>query len=688
MSAEDNKIEQLKRRLFSNSGGVIPPTPRPRLQKHQVLVKEAWENDPESLLNLRGGTESGSTIAKTTVANSGGNIGPTNIGKTSTPGANSVDLRRMSSSSSSSTSSRTSLFKKILGWSIIVFVLAAAFAGYKIFTGENFVSNNNIDIRLLGPVTSPAGEELSLDVDITNRNSTELILADLVITYPEGTRNADDRVTPLTIERIDLGTIGRGQTIRQTIRSVLFGEENTKKNIKIALEYRVEGSANVFVREKDFPIFIGSSPITVNVESTREAIPEEEHVVKITIRSNSASIVKGLVFKAEYPFGFDFTSAVPTPASDKQTWILGDMQPEEERQIIIRGKMSGGREQERIFRFYTGTEDASDKTEIGTIFVTNSTQVVLKKPFISTDLSLDGKTDAIFIGKAGNEIRGEITWQNNLDVPLTDVVLEARITGDMLDESKVRGDRGFYQSVTDTIVWDKTTFNKLKEIQPNDIGRIQFAFATLKPTVENNANFRRQSLKVELAVKAKRLDEDNVPEEITSNVVRTVKIESDVALSTRLVRSVGPFENTGPIPPEPEKPTTYTVLVSLKNSYNLVKDAVYTATLPQYVTWLGQTYPNGSGVSYNADKRQITWQVGDIQPGTGYSASAKEFAYQVSFLPSIGQVGTTPEIILEQKILGKDNFTGQVIETTVAPLDIKTETEPGFEYGDDKVGGS
>jgi hypothetical protein len=46
MSVDDEKIEKLKRRLFSNSGDVVPPVPRVRLQKHQVLVKEAWDSDP------------------------------------------------------------------------------------------------------------------------------------------------------------------------------------------------------------------------------------------------------------------------------------------------------------------------------------------------------------------------------------------------------------------------------------------------------------------------------------------------------------------------------------------------------------------------------------------------------------------------------------------------------------------
>lgn len=657
MSMDDSKIEDLKKKLFSNSGEEMPKTPRAKLQRHSVLVNNGWADEDDEMESK---TEEAVTFS-------------------TYGGAKGLDVRPMKD--------RGNIFKKILGFAFILFVLALVYTGYVVFTGSNFVSNNNIDIKLIGPVTSPAGEELSLDVDIVNRNTTDLVLVDLVITYPEGTRNADDRVTNMTQDRIALGTIEKGKTVRHTVKSVLFGEENAKKNIKLSLEYRIDGSSNIFVKDKQYPIFIGSSPIAVNVDSALEVIPEQETEFRITIRSNSASIIKGLVFKAEYPFGFDFVSAVPSTTGDNATWVLGDISPGEEREITLRGRVLGGELQERVFRFYTGTEDSTDKMAIGTVFVTNSTSITLKRPFISADLSLDGKSDSVYVARAGEDIKGEITWQNNLDVPVNDAVIQARITGPMLDKLTIQGDQGFYRSVDNTILWDSSTLEGLKELKAGDVGRLQFSFAAFKPNVENNSTFRRETMKVELTIRAKRLNEDKVPEEVVSGVTRTIKIASDLGLTTRLVRNIGPFVNTGPMPPMPEQPSTYTVLVSLKNSYNNVKDVVYTATLPQYVEWLGQLYPTNSPVTYNADKRQITWQIGDMQPGIGYSSSAKDFAFQVSFLPSLGQLGATPPIVLNQRIVGKDNFTGKITETKTDPLDIKIETDPKFKYGDDKVGG-
>jgi hypothetical protein len=236
-------------------------------------------------------------------------------------------------------------------------------------------------------------------------------------------------------------------------------------------------------------------------------------------------------------------------------------------------------------------------------------------------------------------------------------------------------------------MWDNTTLADLKELDPSGSGRLQFSFASLPANITNNSTFRRQSMTINLAVHAKRLDEHNVPQEIVSNVTRTVQVQSALSLKTRLVRTIGPFENTGPMPTQPDIPSTYTVLVSVGNSFNAVKNVVYTTTLPSYVQWLGKTYPDGGAVSYNADTRQITWTVGDVSPGVGFSSSAKEFAYQVSFLPSIGQRTTTPVIINVERVAGKDDFTGTIVSATTPPLDVKIESDPAFKYGDDKVGG-
>ncbi len=653
MSQDDSQIEQLKKKLFSNSGEELPPQGRSRLHKHNVIVGESWEEDPIQ----------------------------------QNPVVTAKEVVKVVRRQESEDEKQGSFLKRVLLVSVLALLLALGFAWFTFSTGINDISSGNIDVRLLGPVSAPSGDVLSLDIDITNNNSADLELADLVLVYPPGTRSAIDQSSSMLADRIPIGTLKAGATTRQNIKAILFGEENVRKDIQISIEYRLQGSDSIFVKDKTYPIYIGSAPITVNVDTVKEVIPEQENEFAVTIKSNSASIIKDLVLKVEYPFGFVFLSSTPSASVGDGIWVLGDVKPEEERRIVIKGRLMGGANEQRVFNFYTGTANPQDKNSIGTVFVTNAVPIAMKRPFLGVDLALDGQTASSYIAKAGEPIKGEIVFQNNLDVPLQDIVIEAELVGAMVDKARVKGDSAFYDSLHNTIRWDSSTLTELARITPRDAGRIQFGFATLPPTTSSNSLFQRQEMNLNITVRAKRLNERNVPEEIASTIRRSVKVSSSLTLSPRITKSIGPFNNVGPIPPMPEKETTYTVMVSVGNSYNTVNNAVFSAVLPTYVKWLATTYPNNNGVSYNAQTRTVSWNLGDISAGTGFASSPKDFAFQISVTPSISQAGSSPILIKEPRISGKDSFTGQIIQTTYDSLDTKMQSDPTYKFGDDKVGG-
>jgi len=152
------------------------------------------------------------------------------------------------------TSVRSSIFKKIFFASFTFFVIATVTAAFLFFGGGNVVSSDNVDIEILGPVSTQGGDELSLQVVITNNNPAPLQLSDLVIEYPQGTHSPQDQSKELPRYRKSLGAIAPGETVNEIVRSVLFGEEGTEKEIRMALEYRIEGSNAIFVKEKTYVV--------------------------------------------------------------------------------------------------------------------------------------------------------------------------------------------------------------------------------------------------------------------------------------------------------------------------------------------------------------------------------------------------------------------------------------------------
>ncbi len=650
MTEEKDKIEELKKRLYSISDEP-PEIRRSKLKHHASQVADSFVSEGES-------AEPPKTL-----------------------------LQKKYTGNYDDSGQKSHVLKRILIVSIFALLAAGIFAWYVYATGGNYISAANIDIKVVGPVATPAGEVLTLDIDIFNGNTEEIQSVDLIVQYPEGTRIVDDRSTNVLSDRLPVGKIERGQTVRRRVQVLLFGEENVKKEIKMTVEYRVPGSIILFRKDKIYPIYIGSAPVSVEVTNFKEVVPNQSTVFKAVITSNSQNVVRDLIFKAEYPSGFRYEKSDPSPSFGNDTWTLGDLNPGDKREINITGQIVGDANIERYFGFTAGTEDPLDRSKVGITLVESKEKVSVKRPFLAGDISLNKVGGGTYVGTAGEQIRGEITWQNNLTVPLYDAILELKLNGVTIDKRAVDADRGFYSSANNKITWDRNLVPELTEIQPGVAGTFQFALASLPPSPQNNSTLRRQTITLELNIKAKRLSENRVPEEIKSSTTRTIKIATGLTLNSRLVRNVGPFENTGPMPAIAEQTSTYTVLNSVTNSFNSVNGLVYTAKLPSYVTWMGKVYPESAAtnVKYNEDSREITWNLGDISPGVGFNSSPREFSYQVSFSPSVSQVNTSPTIIQVQRIAGTDSFVESIVESTAQYLTTDISSDPQFEYGWEKV---
>ncbi|MDO8706111.1 MAG: hypothetical protein Q7J84_14305, partial [Sulfuricaulis sp.] len=81
---------------------------------------------------------------------------------------------------------RMKIATKFFIGSAIFFVLAIGGALIFFFSGGNYISPDNIDLSVVAPALIDGGTTASLQFIITNRNSAELQLADLVIDYPAG----------------------------------------------------------------------------------------------------------------------------------------------------------------------------------------------------------------------------------------------------------------------------------------------------------------------------------------------------------------------------------------------------------------------------------------------------------------------------------------------------------------------
>jgi hypothetical protein len=141
-----------------------------------------------------------------------------------------------------------SIFKKFFWVSFIFFIIAIIFALYRFYNTDTSVSSDKIEIQIIGNSFTKGGDELPLQIEITNNNNASLELSNLIIEYPKGA--SDDISDVLRLPRDTIGTIKPGESVIRNIKVKLFGEEKSVRNIKVRLEYHPQGSNAIFTRDK------------------------------------------------------------------------------------------------------------------------------------------------------------------------------------------------------------------------------------------------------------------------------------------------------------------------------------------------------------------------------------------------------------------------------------------------------
>lgn len=561
-----------------------------------------------------------------------------------------------------------------LMFAALFFVIAAGIAAWLLIGGGRSVSTDHITLSLeTSQHTIAGGDTVSLPISIKNGNPVAITDANVTIDFPSGTYSADGATKPIAHVTESLGEIPAGASLTHTVRARIFGSENQHITLPITLEYKTEGSSAVFVKKAEQTLTIGTSPVSVNVETLSEVSSGQPITFSVSIRSNAVAPLDNVAVVATYPFGFTPSSADPQPLTGS-LFALGTLQPGEEKKIKITGTLSGTDNEQRVFHFDVGTPQPSG----GTLAVTyNGTDVpvTVTKPFLAVNLKLDNKNDDTIIIQSGKSIQGLLTWENTLANAIQDGQVSVALSGSALDPTAIFSPGGFYRSSDTTILFNSDKDPSLKLLKPGSSGSGSFSLQT--KTGAALASLRNPSITLTVSVSGRRVGETGVSNEIASTVKRTLKVATDFLISSRVVRTVGPFTNTGAWPPVADKPTTYTILLSVSNSVNTIADGAATMTLPSYMQFTGKV----SGiVSYNETSRTVTWDLGDVPAGV-----TREAAFQVSLTPSSSQKNTAPVIVGEQTLIGFDRFIGSQVKSAAPALDIRAETDPAYQFSQGAV---
>jgi len=577
---------------------------------------------------------------------------------------------------------RMSFATKFFLASIVFFILAAGAAAYIFVGGGSVISPQNIDIQVVAPSLVDSGKQGAIQVIVDNRNTSALTLVDMLVDYPDGTRDPANPTKSLSHIRNSIGTIQSGQQIKQNVDGIFYGAEGSAQKVTVTLQYSVAGSNAVFQKSGTADFRIGSSPISLSINTQDNVVAGQSFPIDITVQSNATTPLQNVVVQGQYPFGFSAVSATPKAVAGGTFWQLGTMQPGSSQVIHLVGSINGQDGDSRVLRFVVGSNTDPTDTTIEVPVLTVPQTVTVQKPFIGATIAINGQTSS---GKAiavaqGASLQGDIKWTNNLPTAVSNAQFTLTLSGPSLDKATVGSASGFYQSQSNTITWGPTQDATLANIPPGGTGELQFSFSTLPPG-SGGTLITNPTINLSLDVAGTNQNSSSGPQQVSSIATAIVSIASQLTLLAQALHFTGDIPNTGPMPPKAEQDTSYTVEWTVKNSSNTIGAAIVTAVLPPYVRYVSA---GASGVSYDSSSRTVTWNLGDLPAGIGYSTPAKQINFQVVLTPSTSQVGSIPQLTGPAMLRGQDRYAGVSVESDSQPVTTQL-TESGFSSGMETV---
>ena len=578
---------------------------------------------------------------------------------------------------------KNGIFKrlKIFVYLLVVFVvLAGGAAAYLIYSGGNIISSSNVSIDANGPIYVDGGQPARFNFTIRNQNSVSLEAADLIFDFPANTYSAEG--SSLTRIRIPLEDLEPGAAVNKSLDIVFFGLENEEKKIIANLEYRFAESNATFVKSKDYSVKISKSPLGLSLVAPKNAVSGQKISIKVAIISNSESAAKNLKMEMKYPPGFRFNGAEPSPSKGDNVWTLGDIGPSQKSDITVEGTIKGENSEERTFTAAVGTkgDDGSLKP-----FGTASEKVAIKKSPLNLSVSINGKDDSANTAYAGEMIRVDLGWVNNLSSSIKDAQIELEIKGEAYDQRSVSVTKGAYRSYDNKAVWNSASLKDLISIAPGSSGKAQLGFSVKNPLPIYKQGDKNFSVSVEAKIIGFGTSDEFENKQIEDSAKKEIKIGSRLQVAGKTLHYSGPFQNSGEVPPKIGTETTYTIVWSLANNANDLSGAKITASLPPYVSKERLVNPEDSDLQFDEKNAALTWNIGEVPAGTGIIMPAKEVSFQVSFSPNLAQIGETPVLVNKAFVEARDTFTEENISAEIPALTIKLSGDPQAKGGDDKV---
>lgn len=545
----------------------------------------------------------------------------------------------------------TSVFKKIFMLVFGFFLITVIVAGVSLYENQQTVSEDLIAMEVIGQPFVDGGEDLQLQIRVQNFNEQGLELPDVIISYPKDSSPDSEQI----FLRRALSNVESKGRVTEDFTIELFGQEGDIRDIDVTLEYRIEGSSSIFVKEAVHQVIIRSTPTDLTIEAPDTLVRNQEVALKFNVGSNSIQQIDNTTLRVDYPRGFEFIRSSLPADFNNNIWYFDNL--DEPKTIEVVGRLAALEGQGQSFNAAFGKQNTLNKNQIDTVFNAQTHTIEIQKSFIESSIAINGIIADSSSIRGGGDMEVVISYENTLSEALQNIQLVLQLEGELYDPTRISLQSGFFNSAESNILFDETTASQLSTLAPGQRGELRFRLFS-KDLVSSAGILANPFVNLSLDVEATRVG--GTTDQAFAVASHRVRANSDISVVPKAQYYEGPFDNNGPIPPRVNAETTYTLTFQVINSSNAIENAELSTFLPAYVDWMNAVSPSveRTKVSYDTFTRKLTWNLGEVRAGLGVGTSQpREISMQVRVTPSAIQVGDDLDLTQEITLTGTDIFT-------------------------------
>jgi len=622
---------------------------------------------------------------------------------------------------------------------VVAVVIAAAYFMY--LKGQQSFDKEKVKIEINAPGEVASGDEITFTIEYRNETGVKLRNPRIIFFTPEKFvfTSSDKKPNEGAVLSWNVDDLAAGEAGKIKLFGRITGNKNSEHEFNSKISY-VPNNFNYEFQSADnlskIKIEIIAVSFELSLKCPEEIITGNEIDCLIAFENISDNDFRKINLKVDFPKGFTFISAEPEVSGEIEnslSWQIREIKAKEKGKLVVKGNLTGEKNGEKevkvVMNIFGDEEDLLEYISKEAIIKVREVPIVLEQ-------TVNG-LKSISVNK-GEEIEYKIKFKNISKQELKGLVINSELAGSVdFDSTEVVN--GSYDKKLNKIIWSAFNVPKLAVFKPGDEDEVSFKIRAIDYFEVKSPEDKNFVVKNKVTINSFNFDNDEakIEKEIASDEI-TVKINAFLFVRTKgYFNDDGRIENSGAIPPEVEKETTYTIHWTLNNLLGDLKNVKIASVLPDNVKWTGNYIKSNGEISlgdenngtfipedeeenilrqaqddtqqaqddtqqaqddinesrdeieegqiieekfyYNTATREIIWEMPELSANTGLISPSKEIVYQISIIPEESDVGKTIKIMNEVGAVGFDEFTNE--EVTTLESELTTELPDDYSIG-------